>query len=454
MKVYNTLTRRKEDFTPAKQGKVSMYVCGPTVYDLIHIGNARPLVVFDAIRRYVEHKGFEVAYVSNFTDVDDKIIKKANAENVDMNTISERYINAFYEDSDGLNVKRATFYPRVTQEMDGIIKMTETLVESGFAYEKKGTVYFSVDSYSDYGKLSQRKQDDEEAGARIEINPDKLNPLDFVIWKPAKEGEPFWQSPWGNGRPGWHIECSVMAKKYLGDTIDIHAGGGDLVFPHHENEIAQSVCANGCDFTKYWLHNGLINVSDKKMSKSKGNFWYLRDIANKHGWDTVRFWLLSVHYRSPINYSDELLQSAKSGLNRIKNCLRSLDNISQNHSPKEITQYRVDFEAAMDNDFNTANAITAIFELVKFINSADEKNKDMRDELVSLCEILGLNIDAGENNSSIQPNLNEIVEELLEKRRVAKDTKNWEEADAIRTQLTEMGVVVKDTKDGVVWHVI
>jgi len=454
MKIYNTLTRKKEDFVPVNTGKVNMYVCGPTVYDLIHIGNARPLVVFDAARRYLEYKGYEVTFVSNFTDVDDKIISKANAEGVDMKTISERYINELLADSKELNVKPATFYPRVTAEMDGIIKMTDTLINNGFAYEKNGTVYFSVESYEDYGKLSRRKQDDEEAGARIEINADKRNPLDFVIWKPAKPGEPYWESPWGNGRPGWHIECSVMAKKYLGDTIDIHAGGDDLIFPHHENEIAQSVCANGCNFTKYWLHNALITISDKKMSKSKGNFSYVvRNIASEHGWDTVRFWLLSVHYRSPVNYSSELLQATKNGLERIKNCLRSLENVSQSLPPKEMAQFRAEFEAAMDNDFNTANAITAIFDLVKFINSTNEKSEIMRKELIDLCGILGISITTDEHNSPLQPDFNTSVEKLLEKRRAAKEEKNWAEADAIRAQLTEMGVVVKDTKDGVVWHV-
>ena len=454
MKIYNTLTRQKEDFTPVNAGKVSMYVCGPTVYNYIHIGNARPMVAFDAVRRYLEYKGFEVALGSNFTDVDDKIIAKANAEGVTMKEISDRYIAAFFEDSKGLNVLPATFYPRVTDEMGSVVEMTQTLINKGFAYEKNGTVYFSVDNYEEYGKLSRRKQDDEEAGARIEIDTDKRNPLDFVIWKPAKPGEPYWESPWGNGRPGWHIECSVMAKKYLGDTIDIHAGGGDLIFPHHENEIAQSECANGCEFTKYWMHNGLINISDKKLSKSNGNFSTLREIADQHGWDVIRFWLLSVHYRSPINFSKELLEAAGNGLDRIKNCLRSLENASQGgQKPPEFSRFRAEFEDAMDNDFNTANAITAIFDLVKFINLREEKFEYMKEELLDLCGILGLPLTAGEQCSPLQADLAATVEELIEKRRVAKEAKDWAAADAIRAQLTEMGVVIKDTKEGTTWHI-
>jgi len=463
MKIYNTLSRQKEDFNPTETGKVKMYVCGPTVYNFIHIGNARPMVAFDAVRRYLLHKGYDVTMVSNFTDVDDKIIAKANAEGVDMATISQRYINEFFTDSDGLNIMRATHYPHATVEMDGVIEMTQTLINKGFAYENNGTVYFSVEAYKEYGKLSHRKLDDEEAGSRVEINEDKRNPLDFVIWKPAKEGEESWASPWGNGRPGWHIECSVMIKKFLGDTIDIHAGGTDLVFPHHENELAQSECANGCQFSKYWMHNGLINIADKKLSKSGGNFTTLREIAEKYGYDVIRFWLLSVHYRSPVNFSSELLEAAKNGLDRIKNCYRTLNEmIAANQSApcrdelcSSSSMFKTEFEEAMNNDFNTANAITAIFDLVKYINThlSVKTAAALKNELSQLCGILGLLTNANESSSSLQSDFTAKIESLLEQRTAAKAAKDWAKADAIRDELSAMRVIVKDTKDGVVWHV-
>ncbi|MDR2903054.1 MAG: cysteine--tRNA ligase, partial [Clostridiales bacterium] len=318
MKIYNTLTNQKEELIPLEPNKVKMYVCGPTVYNYIHIGNARPFVVFDAARRFLEYKGYDVTFVQNFTDVDDKIIKRANEENSDMQTVSNRYIDEFFKDADGLNVERASHYPRVTEEMDNIIRMIEALIEKGAAYEVSGTVYFETEKFEGYGKLSGKNIEDLEAGARIAVEEQKKSPMDFVLWKPAKPGEPKWQSPWGEGRPGWHIECSVMAKKYLGDTIDIHAGGEDLIFPHHENEIAQSESANGTPFAKYWLHNGMINVDNKKMSKSKGNFFTVRDIIEKYHYDVIRFFILSGHYRMPLNFSDELLKSAESALTRIR----------------------------------------------------------------------------------------------------------------------------------------
>ena len=366
MKLYNTLTRQKEEFVPIEEGKVKMYVCGPTVYNYIHIGNARPYVVFDTVRRYFEYKGYEVTYVQNFTDVDDKIIKKANEEHSTMEEISGRYIKEAFTDADGLNVKRATIHPRVTQEMDNIIAMIQTLIDKGYAYENDGTVYFNTKKDKGYGKLSKKNLDELIAGAseRVSLDEAKINSTDFVLWKPFKPGEPKWQSPWGEGRPGWHIECSVMAKKYLGDTIDIHAGGEDLIFPHHENEIAQSECANGCEFAHYWLHNGFITINNEKMSKSAGNFFTVREIAAEFPYEVIRFFILNGHYRMPLNFSRELLQSCQNGLERIKNCKKDLEHYTANAAVESITAeekeklseidaFRTQFEAAMDDDFNT-----------------------------------------------------------------------------------------------------
>lgn len=380
MKIYNTLTRKKEEFVPIEENKVKMYVCGPTVYDYIHIGNARPYVIFDTIRRYFEYRGYEVNYIQNFTDVDDKIINKANEENVDMSVISERYINEALKDAHGLNVKDATFNPRVTQEMDNIIEMIKTLIEKGYAYEVNGSVYFDTMSFSDYGKLSKKKIDELIAGAseRIEVDSDKKNSTDFILWKPFKPGEPKWDSPWGQGRPGWHIECSVMAKKYLGDTIDIHAGGEDLIFPHHENEIAQSEAANGKPFANYWMHNGFINIDNEKMSKS-GKFFTLRDVVKEVPYDVIRFFILNGHYRSPINFSRELMQAAANGLDRIKNCMKDIEFYESKNTKDSFTDneksliiesdnFIKQFEKSMDDDFNTADAVSAIFEFVKFAN--------------------------------------------------------------------------------------
>ena len=464
MKLYYTLTRKKEEFVPLEPGKVKMYVCGPTVYDYIHIGNARPYVIFDTIRRYLEYKGYEVNYVQNFTDVDDKIIKKANAEGVDSKVISERYIAEAKKDAEGLNVEPATKNPKVTEEMDGIIEMIQTLIDKGHAYEVNGSVFYDTKSFPDYGKLSGKNIDDLEAGARIAVDETKKSPMDFVLWKPKKDGEPYWESPWSQGRPGWHIECSVMAKKYLGDTIDIHAGGEDLVFPHHENEIAQSEAANDKPFAKYWLHNGFINVDNKKMSKSLGNFFTLREIVEHIPYDVVRFFILSGHYRSPINFSRELMESAGAGLDRIKNAYKSLlfveskaqgtmtaDEAKLND---EADKFRIQFEKAMDDDFNTADAVTAIFEIAKFANVSVTENSSkefvtaIREKMLTLCNILG--IKPYDEAKSDQISADE-VEALIAERTAAKKAKNFARADEIREELSNKGVVIEDTRAGVRW---
>ncbi|MBQ7264944.1 MAG: cysteine--tRNA ligase [Firmicutes bacterium] len=462
MKLYNTLTRKKEEFVPIEEGKVRMYVCGPTVYDLIHIGNARPYVVFDTVRKYFEYKGYEVNFVQNFTDVDDKIIKRAIENGVPSTEISEKYIKEALKDAEGLNVKPSTKNPKVTEEMDEIIKMISTLVEKGYAYERNGSVFYRTRAFKDYGKLSGKNIDDLESGARIEINTEKDDPLDFVLWKPKKEGEPSWQSPWGEGRPGWHIECSVMSKKYLGDTMDIHAGGEDLIFPHHENEIAQSEAANGVTFAKYWMHNGFINIDNKKMSKSEGNFFTLRDIVQKYPYQVVRFFILSGHYRGPINFSDDLLQAAQNSLSRIKNGYKKLTQNIKNASGTmtaeenafDILQYRRNFEKAMDDDFNTADAITALFEIIKFVNINVNENSSLeflnalKSEIDTFCEILGIIPEDAETEGKISP---EEVEKLIGERAQAKKEKNFALADSIRATLLEKGVVIEDTRAGVNW---
>ena len=466
MKLYNTLTRQKEEFVPIEEGKVKMYVCGPTVYNYIHIGNARPYVVFDTVRRYFEYKGYEVTYVQNFTDVDDKIIKKANEEHSTMEEISGRYIKEAFTDADGLNVKRATVHPRVTQEMDNIIAMIQTLIDKGYAYENDGTVYFNTKKDKGYGKLSKKNLDELIAGAseRVSLDEAKINSTDFVLWKPFKPGEPKWQSPWGEGRPGWHIECSVMAKKYLGDTIDIHAGGEDLIFPHHENEIAQSECANGCEFAHYWLHNGFITINTEQMSKSAGNFFTVREIAAEFPYEVIRFFILNGHYRMPLNFSRELLQSCQNGLERIKNCKKDLEHYTANAAVEnmtaeekeklsEIDAFRTQFEAAMDDDFNTADAVTAIYELVRYSNKAMKEGvsrefaKKALDEMVALCEVLGLNRQEEEKQDEDA----EKIEALIAKRTEAKKNKDFATADAIRDELSAMGITIKDTRQGVQW---
>ncbi|MCR5397198.1 MAG: cysteine--tRNA ligase [Lachnospiraceae bacterium] len=465
MKIFNTLTRRKEEFVPLEEGKVSMYVCGPTVYNLIHIGNARPMIVFDTFRRYLEYKGFEVNYVSNFTDVDDKIIKAAIEEGVSADEISKRYIKECKKDMEDLNVRPATKHPLATEEIDGMLQMISTLIEKGHAYAvEDGTVYFRTRSFSEYGKLSHKNIDDLEGGHRdIKVSGDlKEDPLDFVLWKPKKEGEPFWKSPWSEGRPGWHIECSVMSKKYLGDQIDIHAGGEDLIFPHHENEIAQSECCNGVEFAKYWMHNGFLKINNEKMSKSLGNFFTVRDISAKYDLQVLRFFMLSAHYRSPLNFSDDLMEAAKNGLERIKNCAEQLTYYAENAKAEAVSEeegkllssakeYVTKFEAAMDDDCNTADAISAIFELVKFANqnTSDASSKEyvlaLREELVMLSDILGIVLNKEKEV------LDSDIEALIEERQAARKEKNFARADEIRDELLNMGIILEDTREGVKW---
>ncbi len=464
MKIYNTLSKQKEEFQPIEEGKVSMYVCGPTVYNYIHIGNARPMIVFDTFRRYLEYKGFDVNYVSNFTDVDDKIIKKAVEEGVDADTIAKRYIEECKKDMEGLNVKPATTHPLATQEIPGMIEMIQTLIDKGHAYRAEdGTVYFRTRSFKEYGKLSHKNIDDLEGGHRdIKVTGDyKEDPLDFVLWKPKKEGEPYWESPWSEGRPGWHIECSVMSKKYLGDEIDIHAGGEDLIFPHHENEIAQSEAANGKPFAKYWMHNGFLNIDNKKMSKSLGNFFTVREIAEKYDLQVLRFFMLSAHYRSPLNFSADLMEAAKNGLERILTSAEKLRDLlektegSMSEAEREqfekSGEYVKKFEAAMEDDANTADAVSAVFELVKFINtSADgDHSREYIDALYqrlsTLCDVLGIILEKEEEI------LDSDIEALIQERQAARKEKNFARADEIRDLLLEKGIILEDTREGVKW---
>ena len=466
MKIYNTLTKKKEEFVPITPGEVKMYVCGPTVYNLIHIGNARPMIVFDTVRRYFEHKGYRVNYVSNFTDVDDKIIKKAIEEGVDAEVISERYIAECKKDMESLNVRPATVHPQATQEICGMLEMIQKLIDDGHAYAAEdGTVYYRVRSFRDYGKLSHKNLDDLEGGKRsllVSGEDQKEDPLDFVLWKPKKDGEPYWESPWCDGRPGWHIECSVMSKKYLGDEIDIHAGGEDLIFPHHENEIAQSEAANGKPFARYWMHNAFLNIDNRKMSKSAGNFFTVRDIITKYDPQVLRFFMLSAHYRSPLNFSAELMEAAKNGLERILTAVSNLNFLLSKAQEKERTEaekklleeakvYTARFDEAMDDDFNTADAIAAIFELVKFINTNTdgESSKDylsaLHEQIRELCDVCGLIVDRKEEM------LDEEIEKLIEERQAARKAKDFARADAIRNELLEKGIVLEDTREGVEW---
>ena len=465
IKVYNTLSKQKEDFIPLKEGKVSMYVCGPTVYNFIHIGNARPMIVFDTVRRYMEHKGYEVNFVSNFTDVDDKIIAKAVEEGVSAEEISQRYIAECKKDMEGMNVKPATTHPLATQEIDGMIDMISTLIEKGYAYDVNGTVYFRTRKFEEYGKLSHKNLDDLRSGNRsllVTGEDQKEDPLDFVLWKPKKEGEPFWISPWSEGRPGWHIECSVMAKKYLGEEIDIHAGGEDLVFPHHENEIAQSECCNGKIFAKYWLHNAFLNIDNRKMSKSLGNFFTVREISEKYDLQVLRFFMLSAHYRSPLNFSAELMEAASNGLERIRNAADNLKHLLETAAVEnmqdkeqelaaEIKRLEEKFDDAMDDDFNTADAISVVFELVRFANTnihgdnSKELVKTALDEILKLGDILGLKLEKKEEI------LDEDIEKLIEERQAARKAKNFARADEIRALLLEQGIVLEDTREGVKW---
>ena len=460
MKILNTLTRRKEEFVPINEGKVGIYVCGPTVYDYIHIGNARPMIVFDTLRRYLEYKGYDVNYVSNFTDVDDKIIKRANEEGVDASVISERYIAEVKKDMAALNVREATTHPKATEEIPDMIEMVKTLIEKGYAYEVNGTVYFRTRKFKDYGKLSKKNIDDLRSGNRdllVSGVDEKEDPLDFVLWKPKKEGEPSWPSPWGDGRPGWHLECSVMSKKYIGDVIDIHAGGEDLVFPHHENEIAQSEAANGTEFARYWMHNGFLKINNEKMSKSLGNFFTVREIAEKYPLQVIRFFMLSAHYRSPLNFSADLVEASKNGLERNLTAVDRLKSISGTEGEvdkavaDEMDAFVKKYEAAMDDDLNTADAISVIFELVKYANvNVTEESTKATVELVlntvtKLCDILGI---ITEKKKEI---LDSDIEALIEERQAARKAKNFARADEIRDQLSDMGIILEDTREGVKW---
>lgn len=465
MKIFNTLTRQKEEFVPIEEGKVRMYVCGPTVYNLIHIGNARPMIVFDTFRRYLEYKGYQVNYVSNFTDVDDKIINKAIEEGVDASEISTRYIAECKKDMEGMHILPATVHPLATQEIDGMIAMIQTLIDKGYAYAAKdGTVYYRTAKFASYGKLSHKNLDDLQAGHRdIQVTGDfKEGPFDFVLWKPKKEGEPAWDSPWGQGRPGWHIECSVMSKKYLGETIDIHAGGEDLIFPHHENEIAQSEAASGKEFSHYWMHNGFLNINNQKMSKSLGNFFTVREIAEKYDLQVLRFFMLSAHYRSPLNFSADLMEAAKNGLERIFTAAEQLERLLGASATGQMSeqeealyaqsgQFQDKFEAAMDDDCNTADAVSAVFELVKFINmhvsaecSKAYLNK-LYDRLRQLCGILGIKV------RQEKQMLDAEIETLIEERNQARKNKDFARADQIREELLQKGILLKDTREGVTW---
>ena len=465
MKVFNTLTKKKEEFVPLEEGKVRMYVCGPTVYNYIHIGNARPMIVFDTVRRYFEYKGYDVNYVSNFTDVDDKIIKKAIEEQVSAQEISQRYIAECKKDMAGMNVKPATKHPLATEEICGMVEMISELIEKGYAYEKNGTVYFSTRKFKDYGKLSHKNLDDLRSGGRsllVSGEDEKEDPLDFVLWKPKKEGEPFWKSPWSDGRPGWHIECSVMSRKYLGEQIDIHAGGEDLIFPHHENEIAQSEAANGKEFARYWMHNAFLNIDNRKMSKSLGNFRTVREISEQYDLQVLRFFMLSAHYRSPLNFSADLMEASKNGLERILNATDNLKHLIASVAAEEMSAeekeafsktdaYVEEFEKAMDDDFNTADAIAAIFELVKYANttataeSSKEYLRGLLDRIVKLGDVLGLILDKKEEL------LDADIEKLIEERQTARKAKDFARADAIRDELLEKGIILKDTREGVQW---
>ena len=457
MKIFNTLTRSKQELKPITPGELKIYACGPTVYNYIHIGNARPLCVFDVLRRYLEWRGMKVNFVQNFTDIDDKLIKKANEEGITVPEVAERYIKEFWTDAKGLNVREATVHPKATENIDAIIELISELESKGFAYKSKnGDVYFRAKKFEEYGKLSHQPLEDLEAGARIDVSEQKEDPMDFCLWKSAKPGEPSWESPWSEGRPGWHIECSAMSGRYLGDTIDIHCGGQDLIFPHHENEIAQSECAHGCSFSNYWMHNGYINVDNRKMSKSLGNFFTVRDVAEKYGYEPIRYLMISSHYRSPINYSTEIIEQGASALSRLYNCREGLIFAMEHaaeggEAPEFLAKHKAEFIEAMDDDLNTADALAAIFTLAKDINImvAAEPTKVACEEALKLfdelCDVLGILYNKSDND------LDAEVEELIAKRTEARKNKNFAEADAIRDKLKEMGIILEDTPQGVKW---
>ena len=461
MKIFNTLTRSKEEFKPFEEGKVKIYACGPTVYNFIHIGNARPLCVFDVLRRFLEYIGYDVRFVQNFTDIDDKIIKRANEEGLTYKEVSEKYIEEFWKDVKGMNVREATVHPKATENIDEIIDIVSTLIDKGYAYAVDGDVYFSPSKFNEYGKLSHQPLEDLEAGARIMVGEVKKEPMDFALWKSAKPGEPYWESPWGHGRPGWHIECSAMVRRYLGKTIDIHCGGQDLIFPHHENEIAQSECCNGVPFAHYWMHNGYINVDNVKMSKSLGNFFTVRDVAEKYGYEPIRFLMISSHYRSPINYSTDIIEQCKASLARLYTCRDSLDfaleNAAEGEADSDILamfdKRRQQFIEAMSDDLNTADAIAALFELVRDINSnviAANANKGTVEAAIKvfdeLADVLGLVYNRKKED------LDSEIEALIEQRTQARKDRNWAEADRIRDELKAKGIVLEDTAQGVKWH--
>ena len=459
MKIYNTLTRKKEEFVPIDKDNVKMYSCGPTVYDYFHIGNARPFIIFDTMRRYLEYIGYKVTFVQNFTDIDDKMIKRANDEGITVKELGERFINEYYKDAQAIGVNKATIHPKATENIDAIIDTVKKLVDNGYAYNVDGNVYFSTKKFTEYGKLSKQPLEELEAGARIDVNEHKNDPMDFALWKAKKDGEPFWQSPWGEGRPGWHIECSAMANKYLGETIDLHSGGQDLIFPHHENEIAQSECANCKPFANYWMHNGYINIDGKKMSKSLGNFFTVRDILKEYDGEIIRFFMLSAHYRSPINFADTLMEQAKSAVERVYTCIENLEFILENAPDKpcddalstKLSGSRDRFKAAMDDDLNTADAISVIFDLVYTANTeiTSDSGKAAISLALSLIRELGgvLGLFVKETKKSLDAE----VEELINKRNEARAAKDWATADAIRDKLKEMNIILKDTKDGVKW---
>ncbi|MFQ7293260.1 MAG: cysteine--tRNA ligase [Monoglobales bacterium] len=460
MKIYNTLTRKKEEFIPMDKNNVKMYSCGPTVYDYFHIGNARPFIIFDTMRRYLEYLGYKVTFVQNFTDIDDKMIKRANDEGITVKDLGDRFIKEYFEDSHALGIHEATIHPKATENIDAIIDIVKKLVDKGYAYEVDGSVYFSTKKFREYGKLSKQPLEDLEAGARIDVSEHKRDAMDFALWKAQKPGEPAWESPWGMGRPGWHIECSAMANKYLGETIDLHSGGQDLIFPHHENEIAQSECANGKPFAHYWMHNGYININNQKMSKSLGNFFTVRDIRKKYDSEVIRFFMLSAHYRNPINFADTLMDQAKSAVERVYTCIENLEFLLENAAQtadtdeavyKKLDEFKQKYMDAMDDDLNTAGAIAAIFDIVYFANTelsaqnsktAIQKTLDLIHELG---DVLGL------FTKSTKKSIDNEIEALIEERNKARQEKNWAKADEIRDKLKEMNIVLKDTPNGVQW---